>query len=85
MKGVQVWHGPRVIPRQHVGEPTDGQTEVRNYKLLLLVFFLFPHWEENFVLIDVGRVLVVVSVGQLPRVVGHQDGRVKHVADHVVD
>ncbi|CAM6054784.1 unnamed protein product [Sphagnum tenellum] len=84
---VEVVGAPGRVALDHVGEPADAEPEQRDDGLvhLLLDGLAFPDGVEDLVLVDVGRVLVVLVVRQLPGVVGHEDHGVEDVADDVVD
>ena len=85
LERIEVAHAARHVAREQVHEPTDAESEGRVDDFEVSRQVALADRVENLVAVDVGRVAVVVSVRQLPRVVWHEQDGVQQRAEHVVE
>ena len=85
LKWVEVAHAARHETRQQIEEPAEAESEAWVDVVEVPGLVALADWVEDLVFVDIGRVAVVVSVRQLPRVIGHKYDCVQQRAEDVVE
>ena len=85
LERVEVAHAARHEAGEQIEEPADAEAETRIDVVEVSRLVALADRVEDLVAVDVGRVAVVVTVRQLPRVERHEKDRVQERAEHVVD
>ena len=72
------------IPCSEVDEPSDAKSE--SWQQAWIWRLLRPSYRvEHLVLVDVGRVLVVIAMAEFPLVEGHHQEAVRHGAYDIIE